>query len=149
MPIASHYTAAQSATFDLPTSTRKTLSAILIVHPVACLFTLIMFGMAIAAHFHAPSHSSRYLLVLFIFGIITFLVCLLSFLVDVLLFVPHMAWGSYIVCAATVLVAMSGLVSCAMRRTVVSRKARKKRIAENAEMSGENYYNRTDRKSVV
>lgn len=102
-----------------------------------------MFGMAIAAHFHAPSHSSRYLLVLFIFGIITFLVCLLSFLVDVLLFVPHMAWGSYIVCAATVLVAMSGLVSCAMRRTVVSRKARKKRIAENAEMSGENYYNRT------
>lgn len=101
-----------------------------------------MLGMAIAAHFHGPSHSSRYLLVLFIFGILTFLVCLLSFLIDVLLFVPHMAWGSYIVCAATVLVAMSGLVSCAMRRTVVSRKARKKRIAENAEMSGENYYNR-------
>lgn len=114
----------------------------MIVHPVACLFTLIMLGMAIAAHFHGPSHSSRYLLVLFIFGILTFLVCLLSFLIDVLLFVPHMAWGSYIVCAATVLVAMSGLVSCAMRRTVVSRKARKKRIAENAEMSGENYYNR-------
>ncbi len=29
-----------------------------------------------------------------------------------------------------------------MRRTLVSRKARKKRIAENAEMSGENFYNR-------
>lgn len=29
-----------------------------------------------------------------------------------------------------------------MRRTLVSRKARKRRIAENAEMSGENYYNR-------
>lgn len=28
-----------------------------------------------------------------------------------------------------------------MRRTLVSRKARKKRIAENAEMNGENYYN--------
>ncbi|KAK6085409.1 pH-response regulator protein palI/prr-5 [Seiridium cupressi] len=139
---SSLFTATQSATFDLPSAARTTLSAILIVHPVACLFTLIMLGMAIAAHFHAPSHSSRYLLVLFIFGILTFLVCLLSFLIDVLLFVPHMAWGSYIVCAATVLVAMSGLVSCAMRRTVVSRKARQKRIAENAEMSGENYYNR-------
>lgn len=108
-----------------------------------------MLGMAIAAHFHAPSHSSRYLLVLFIVGILTFLVCLLSFLIDVLLFVPHMAWGSYIVCAATVLVAMSGLVSCAMRRTVVSRKARKKRIAENAEMSGENYYNRNAQQDAV
>lgn len=29
-----------------------------------------------------------------------------------------------------------------MRRTLVSRKARKRRIAENAEMNGENYYNR-------
>jgi len=53
-----------------------------------------------------------------------------------------MAWGSYLVLAATILVALSGLISCAMRRTVVSRKARKKRIAENAEMSGENFYNR-------
>lgn len=31
-----------------------------------------------------------------------------------------------------------------MRRTLVSRKARKKRIAENAEMSGENYYKSRD-----
>lgn len=31
-----------------------------------------------------------------------------------------------------------------MRRTLVSRKARKRRIAENAEMSGENFYNRQD-----
>ncbi|KAK0669559.1 putative pH-response regulator protein palI/RIM9 [Cercophora samala] len=128
--------------FDIPSSTRTTLTTLLIIHPVAALLTLIMFVLAVVAHLHSPSHSGRYLLALFIFGIFTFLVCLLSFLVDVLLFVPHMAWGSYIVLAATVLVAISGLVSCAMRRTIVSRKARKKRIAENAEMSGENYYNR-------
>lgn len=53
-----------------------------------------------------------------------------------------MAWGSYIVLAATVLIAASGIVSCAMRRTLVSRKARKRRIEENAEMNGENYYAR-------
>ncbi|KAK1454300.1 hypothetical protein CCUS01_10594 [Colletotrichum cuscutae] len=128
--------------FDLPDSARNTLSAILIVHPVAALATLIMFIMAAVAHLHSPSHSARYLLALFIFSFIDFLICLLAFLVDVLLFVPHMAWGSYIVLAATILVGMSGLVSCAMRRMLVSRKARKKRIAENAEMSGENYYNR-------
>lgn len=137
-----------SATFDLPEGTRTTLSAILIVHPVACLLTLVMLVLAIVAHFHSPSHSSRYLLLLFIFGIITFLVCLLAFLIDVLLFVPHMAWGSYIVLAATVLVFLSFIVSCAMRRTLVSRKARKRRIAENAEMSGENYYNRQAQRDV-
>lgn len=101
-----------------------------------------MLILAVSAHFHSPSHSPRYLLCLFILGILTFLLSLLCFLVDLLLFVPHLAWGSYIVLAATVLIGISGVVSCAMRRTLVSRKARKKRIAENAEMSGENYYNR-------
>ncbi|KAL1883370.1 hypothetical protein VTK73DRAFT_8937 [Phialemonium thermophilum] len=136
------FTPDDSATFDLPSSTRTTLSAILVVHPVAAFVTLVMFALAITAHFHSPSHSARYLLLVFLVSILDFLICLLAFLVDVLLFVPHMAWGSYIVLAATILVALSGLVSCAMRRTLVSRKARKKRIAENAEMSGENYYNR-------
>ncbi|KAI1322630.1 pali-domain-containing protein [Xylariaceae sp. FL0255] len=128
--------------FDLPNNTRSTLSSILIVHPVAALLTLIMCIMSIVAHFHSPSHSSRYLCGLFIFGIVTFLVSLLAFLVDVLLFVPHLAWGSWLVLVATILVFLSFIVSCAMRRTLVGRKARKKRIAENAEMSGENYYNR-------
>ena len=43
---------------------------------------------------------------------------------------------------STVLLTAAGVITCAMRRTLVSRKARKKRIAENAEMSGENFYNR-------
>lgn len=67
---------------------------------------------------------------------------LLAFLVDILLFVPHLQWGGWIVLAATILLVSCGVVTCAMRRTLVSRKARKRRIAENAEMSGENYYNR-------
>lgn len=139
--------AEKNANFDLPSSARHTLSTILIIHPVAALVTLIMFGMSVAAHFHSPSHSARYLLIVFIVGLLNFVVCLLAFLVDVLLFVPHMAWGSYLVLAATILVALSGLVACAMRRTLVSRKARKKRIEENAEMSGENFYNRQAQQS--
>ncbi|KFX92290.1 hypothetical protein V490_05464, partial [Pseudogymnoascus sp. VKM F-3557] len=128
--------------FNLDPATRSTLSSILIVHPIAAFFTLIMFILAVVSHFHAPSHSPRYLLGVFILSILTLILALLSFLIDVLLFVPHMAWGSYIVLAATILIAASGIVSCAMRRTLVSRKARKRRIAENAEMNGENYYNR-------
>ncbi|ELR03242.1 hypothetical protein GMDG_01225 [Pseudogymnoascus destructans 20631-21] len=128
--------------FNLDPATRSTLSSILIVHPIAAFFTLIMFILAIVSHFHSPSHSPRYLLGIFILSILTLIIALLSFLIDVLLFVPHIAWGSYIVLAATILIAASGIVSCAMRRTLVSRKARKRRIAENAEMNGENFYNR-------
>lgn len=128
--------------FNIPVATRRTISEVLIIHPIACFFTLVMLILAGVSHLHAPSHSPRYLLGVFILSILTLVLALLSFLIDVLLFVPHMAWGSYIVLAATVLIAASGIVSCAMRRTLVSRKARKRRIAENAEMNGENYYNR-------
>ncbi|KAJ5594374.1 uncharacterized protein N7459_000582 [Penicillium hispanicum] len=128
--------------FNLPSSTRKSLSSILIVHPVAAFLTLICLCLAGAAHFHGPSHSPRFLLALLILLLPTLLVALLAFLVDILLFVPHLQWGGWIVLAATIILVSCGVVTCAMRRTLVSRKARKRRIAENAEMSGENYYNR-------
>ncbi|GFF37645.1 pH-response regulator protein palI/RIM9 [Aspergillus udagawae] len=128
--------------FNLPSSTRRSLSSILIVHPVAAFLTLVCLCLAAAAHLHAPSHSPRYLLALLILLLPTLLVSLLAFLVDILLFVPHLGWGGWIVLGATILLVISGVVTCAMRRTLVSRKARKRRIAENAEMSGENYYNR-------
>lgn len=140
--LAKSFTPSQTVTFDLPTSTRTTLSAILVVHPVAALFTLIMLILAATAHFHSPSHSPRYLLGMFILSILTFILALLCFLVDVLLFIPHMAFGSYLVLAALIIIAISSVVSCAMRRTLVSRKARKRRIEQNAEMNGENFYNR-------
>ncbi|KAF3026040.1 regulator of ime2 [Penicillium rubens] len=128
--------------FNLPAGPRKSLSSILIVHPVAALLTLICLCLAIAAHFHAPSHSPRFLLTLLILLLPTLLVTLLAFLVDILLFVPHLGWGGWIVLVATIILTSCGVVTCAMRRTLVSRKARKRRIAENSEMSGENYYNR-------
>ncbi|OJZ89030.1 hypothetical protein ASPFODRAFT_127548 [Aspergillus luchuensis CBS 106.47] len=132
----------EDGTFSIAPGTRRSLSAILIVHPVAAFLTLVCLCMAAAAHFHAPSHSPRYLLALLILLLPTLLVSLLAFLVDILLFVPHMAWAGWIVLVATILLVTCGVVTCAMRRTLVSRKARKKRINENAEMSGENFYNR-------
>ncbi|KAL7947711.1 SUR7/PalI family domain-containing protein [Trichoderma barbatum] len=132
----------KNQSFNLPSGVRNTLTSILILHPVAAFLTLVMLLMAIAAHFRAASHSTRYLLFFSIFNLVTLLVCIAAFVIDVLLFIPHMAWGTYIVLAGTILVFLSALVSCAMRRTLVSRKDRKRRIAENAEMSGENFYNR-------
>lgn len=136
--------------FSLPSSQRHALSSILIVHPVAALMTLICFGLSVAAHFHSPAHSPRYLLALLIFTFPTLLVTLLAFLVDILLFVPHVAWGGWIVLGATIIIVASGIVTCAMRRTLVSRKARKRRIAENDEMNGQSYYtNRANATTVA
>lgn len=112
------------------------------MHPIAAFLNLVCFCLAAAAHFHGPSHSPRFLLGLLILLLPTLLVTLLAFLVDILLFVPHLKWAGWIVLAATIILVSCGVVTCAMRRTLVSRKARKRRIAENAEMSGENYYNR-------
>ena len=134
------FTGSDANDFELPATTRTSLSAILIVHPIAALLTLICFCLATAAHFHGPSSSPRYLLALLILTIPTLLVTLLAFLVDILLFVPHMQWGGWIVLAATVLIIASSVLTCAMRRTLVSRKARKARIAENADMSGASSY---------
>ncbi|KAL4991430.1 SUR7/PalI family-domain-containing protein [Aspergillus falconensis] len=135
-------TGSTDSDFNLPSDARRSLSSILIVHPIAAFLTLICLCLAAAAHLHGPSHSPRYLLALLILLLPTLLVSLLAFLVDILLFVPHLSWGGWIVLAATIILVTCGVVTCAMRRTLVSRKARKRRIAENAEMSGQNYYNR-------
>ncbi|KAL2831099.1 SUR7/PalI family-domain-containing protein [Aspergillus cavernicola] len=142
-------TGSSDSDFNLPSDARKSLSSILIVHPIAAVLTLICLCLAAAAHFHAPSHSPRYLLALLILLLPTLLVSLLAFLVDILLFVPHLSWGGWIVLAATIILVTCGVVTCAMRRTLVSRKARKRRIAENAEMSGENYYGRQNAGTAV
>ncbi|KAI9882770.1 MAG: hypothetical protein M1823_005482 [Watsoniomyces obsoletus] len=127
--------------FTLPANTRRSLSSLLIVHPIAALATLILLILAAAAHLHSPAHSPRYLLILMILMLPTFMLSLLAFLVDILLFVPHVQWGGWLVLAATIIIAISGIVTCGMRRALLSRKAHHKRIAENSEMNGETYYN--------
>lgn len=123
-------------------SVRKSLSNVLILHPVAAGFTLVMLIMAGASHAHSAAHSARYLLALFVFTLLAFLIALVAFIIDIVLFLPHMAFGTYLVLAAAVILAISAIVTFSMRSSMVGRKARRRQIAENAEMSGENYYNR-------
>lgn len=91
-----------NANFSLPPSARSGLSNILVVHVIAAALTLIALVMCLVAHVRRPSHSARYLLAIFIVMILTTVLTLLSFLVDLLVFVPHFAFGTWIVLAATV-----------------------------------------------
>ncbi|KAK7204132.1 SUR7/PalI family-domain-containing protein [Myxozyma melibiosi] len=122
--------------WSLPSGARQSLTNLLIVHPIAAGFTLILLVLALVAHFHQPANSPRYLLALLIFCLPTFILSLLAFLVDILLFVPHLAWGGWIVLGATVIIAIASLILCTMRRTLSSRKAMNKRIFDEDESAG-------------
>ncbi|RCI09629.1 hypothetical protein L249_3885 [Ophiocordyceps polyrhachis-furcata BCC 54312] len=123
----------------LPPKTRDIISFALILHPIAAALALTITIMSIVSHIRSRSHSVRYLLILSILVFITFLLSLVAFLVDILLFLPHLAFGSFLVVAATIVLAIGVIASCAMRRAVVSRLAHKRRVEENADMSGEDY----------
>lgn len=120
------------AGISLPSSARSSLSKLLIVHVVAAGLTLIMFINALLAHVLAS--STGFLLVMLVLALPTFLISLLAFLVDILLFVSHLNWAGWIVLVSTVLIAFSGIILCLMRRTLSSQRAMKKRIDDNSEL---------------
>lgn len=126
----------------MPSSVRHTLSSIVVLHPVAAILTLIMFCLTVAFHRHRVLHSPRCLLVLSISILTTFVVCLAGFVINVLLFIPHLSWGTYIILAATIILAISSIDSFTIRRTVTIRSALRKRTDDNAETAGEIDYNR-------
>ncbi|CAN6651767.1 hypothetical protein TRVA0_025S01200 [Trichomonascus vanleenenianus] len=109
--------------FTLPSNARNSLANLLIVHVIAAGLTLILLLLTALTLFRAPGSSSRYLLIVLFFAIPTFLVSLLAFLVDILLFTPHLAWGGWIMLAATILLGFFGISLCVVRRTLSSRKA--------------------------
>lgn len=60
---------------------------------------------------------------------------ILAFLVDILLFVPHLSAGGYIVVGAPICLAIVVVGLCATRRRVVGKQDRKRRIAETANIN--------------
>lgn len=126
--------------FSLPSNARHTLASLLIVHVVACGLTLILLILTLLAHLPKLFSSSKFLLAILIITLPCFLLSLLAFLVDILLFVPHLDWGGWIVLASTVLIAVFGVFLCVLTRTTSSRRAMGKRIHENSELQSIGQY---------
>ncbi|ODV89354.1 hypothetical protein CANCADRAFT_32643 [Tortispora caseinolytica NRRL Y-17796] len=116
--------------FSLPSNARHSLTNLLIVHPIALAFILVLMIMAIAVHFHSPSFSSAFMMSMIVLSIISIILTLLAFLVDLLIFIPHLSYGGWLVLAATILQLISFIFICAMRRSVVARKATERRIQD-------------------
>ncbi|GMM33691.1 hypothetical protein DASC09_010160 [Saccharomycopsis crataegensis] len=105
--------------FSLPSNTRQSISRLLVVHPISAGFTLVLLVLAVLVHLVA--NDLRLLFLSVLWTLPTFLLSLLSFLVDILLFSPHLEWCGWIILGSTVLIAMCGAMLCVMRRSSSSR----------------------------
>ncbi|KID59369.1 Actin cortical patch SUR7/pH-response regulator PalI, partial [Metarhizium brunneum ARSEF 3297] len=129
-------------TFDSPSSVRYTLSTALFIHPIAAILTLVVLCLTVSSHSHGASHSLKYLTILFILTSITFVACLASLIIDMLVFSTHLSWGTYIVLVATIILAISDFGSFIRLRTIIARKSHQQRTVHNENTSGRDYDNR-------
>lgn len=116
--------------FSLPRSARHSLSKLLIVHVVSTGCTLLLFLGALVTNF---TGGPRYLLVLLVCAVPVFLVSLLAFLVEILLFLSHLSFAGWFTLVGVVLNAASFVVLCLFRRS----KASKIAAADNSDDYGE------------
>ncbi|OBA16162.1 uncharacterized protein OGAPODRAFT_15981 [Ogataea polymorpha] len=67
------------------------------------------------------SSSSKFLLTVLLWSLPTFLLSLLSFLVDLILFIPHLEWCGWTILMSALCSAICGTMLCITRRTITSR----------------------------
>ncbi|GMG44708.1 unnamed protein product [Ambrosiozyma monospora] len=111
--------------FSLPSNARHSISFLLVVHPISAAFTAVQIILTYLLFYNMFSSQSKFLLLVLFWTLPTFLLGLLSFLVDILLFIPHLNWCGWALLVPVVFIAFCGTTLCIMRRTVTSRIAYK------------------------
>lgn len=117
--------------FSLPRSARHSLSRLLIVHVVSTGCTLLLFlGSLVTNCVRGPT----YLLILLVWAVPVFMVTLLAFLVEILLFVNHLSFAGWFTLVAVVLNAASFVVLCLFRRSRAAKLSSGKNGTDYGEM---------------
>ncbi|KAG5513981.1 hypothetical protein PMAC_000603 [Pneumocystis sp. 'macacae'] len=97
------------------------LSNILILHIVAAMLTMVTLFFSLIAHVEGPSKSRFFLVVILVVSFFAIISSLLSFVIDILFFIPHLDWGSWGVLAALILnTLVFGLIHLARKHLIVS-----------------------------
>lgn len=102
----------------LPSKLKSSVTKLLVVHPLSLAVTFILWVMALLILFSKLGSSPKYLLLVAMFSLPTFLFCLLCFLVDILIFISHLAWPGWLMLANTVLIAICCFLLWTLRRSV-------------------------------
>ncbi|SCU90184.1 LAMI_0E00958g1_1 [Lachancea mirantina] len=99
-----------------PSRAKATLSRLLLVHPIALGFTAVLWAMAVVLNCKKFEQSRQLILGMVLWSIPTVLLSLLSYLVDILLFVPYLAWPGWLLLVSIILIVITTCVMCFLRR---------------------------------
>ncbi|QEU60113.1 hypothetical protein KDRO_C06400 [Kluyveromyces lactis] len=102
----------------LPNHAKYALSNLLLVHVLAfvCVTILWIFGMLTCCR--CIKTSRRMLIIAVVWSMVTFMVTLLGFLIDILIFSSHVTWCTWLTLASAFFTVLSGTVLCVMRRNL-------------------------------
>ncbi|CAI4048413.1 hypothetical protein N7582_004370 [Saccharomyces uvarum] len=106
----------------LPSNSKVVVSNLLVVHPISLAFTSTLLVLAVIIMVTPLGDSPEMLLFTALFSLPTFMLCLLCFLVDILLFISKLDWPGWLMLAATISVALCCSMLWVMRRVVSVKK---------------------------
>lgn len=107
---------------DLPSKLKYSFTKLLIVHPLSLIMTFMLWIMVILILLPRLRSSPGYLLVVALYSAPVFLCCLLAFLIDILLFISHLAWTGWLLLASTVVLAICCSLLWTLRRAASVKK---------------------------
>lgn len=102
----------------LPSGLKYNVTKLLVVHPLSFAITMTLYVLISLMCNHQIANSPKFLLSVALFSLPTFLLCLLSFLVDMLIFSAHLCWSGWLILPATIIIAVCCSLLWTLRRTV-------------------------------
>ncbi|EJS42411.1 rim9p [Saccharomyces arboricola H-6] len=106
----------------LPSNSKVIVSNLLVVHPISLAFTGTLLVLSVVIMVTPLGDSPEMLLFTALFSLPTFMLCLLCFLVDILLFISKLDWPGWLMLAAIISVALCCSMLWIMRRVVSVKK---------------------------
>ncbi|SCU85672.1 LADA_0D08922g1_1 [Lachancea dasiensis] len=118
----------------LPSRAKRVVSRLLIVHPISLFFAGWFWLLTIAVNAQRFRHSGRIITGAVLWSLPTVFLSLLSFLIDILLFVPFLAWPGWLLFVSTVMTAVASCMMCGVRRSVSMQKYEKLHNTDHVEL---------------
>lgn len=102
----------------LPNHAKYALSKLLLVHMLSFASVLVFWLFSLLTCVKRLHISRGILLFAVVWSMMTFMISLLGFLIDILMFASHITWSSWLVLVGAFCVAVSGFMLCLMIRDV-------------------------------
>ncbi|KAH3900145.1 Rim9p SCDLUD_003115 [Saccharomycodes ludwigii] len=104
--------------FTLPSLAKHSITTILVVHPIGFVFnSILVICLGILLYNERFLYSKNYIMGLLLLSWICFILCLLGFLVNLMLFIPNLCLLGWLNLVSTILIVFTSSFLCVLRRT--------------------------------